>query len=214
MQRYATLATRQTCRVKQWWQLSGGTSPEESDVLITDVHSEALNLQLVDFKLPPPKELAEDERTNLIASSIARIWDGAEELKTMGEAIPADSSQAGGNSAAEMWMLLLVRMITRVAEPPPTLGDDAMDGSGDEMVVHDFYARQDQLRQTLCDYIMTDFPSRCVYCGDPYLFHGFTLSNRIRLATTWMNEEWYNDQIRCEEGGGWVMAFLSVIGIH
>lgn len=167
-------------------ELSGGTSLEESDALITDITSDALNLQLVDFKLPPPKELPEDDRINLIASAITRIWDGAEELKTMGEAIPADSSQAGGNSAAEMWMLLLVRMITRVAEPPPTPGgDDAMDGSGNEMVVHDFYARQDQLRQTLCDYIMTDFPSR------------------IRLATTWMNEEWYNDRIRCEKDPDW-----------
>ncbi|KIK09035.1 hypothetical protein K443DRAFT_672073 [Laccaria amethystina LaAM-08-1] len=167
-------------------ELSGGTSLEEGDALITDITSDALNLQLVDFKLPPPKELPEDDRINLIASAITRIWDSAEELKTMGEAIPADSPQAGGNSAAEMWMLLLVRMITRVAEPPRTLGgDDAMDGSGNEMVVHDFYARQDQLRQTLCDYIMTDFPSR------------------IRLATTWMNEEWYNDRIRCEKDPDW-----------
>lgn len=144
--------------------------------MITDITSDALNLQLVDFKLPPPKELPEDDRINLIASAITRIWDGAEELKTMGEVIPADSPQAGGNSAAEMWMLLLVRMITRVAEPPPTLGgDDAMDGSGNEMVVHDFYARQDQLRQTLCDYIMTDFPSRYVYHDGLYPFHGFTV---------------------------------------
>lgn len=62
-----------------------------------------------------------------------------------------------------MWMLLLVRMVTRVAEPPPMAeGDDAMDTGDVEVAVHDFYARQDQLRQTLCDYIMSDFPARYV----------------------------------------------------
>lgn len=62
-------------------------------------------------------------------------------------------------------MLLLVRMVTRVAEPPSEDIDDAMgdDVKGEgQVAVHDFYARQDQLRQTLCDYIMSDFPSRCV----------------------------------------------------
>jgi symplekin len=77
----------------------------------------------------------------------------------MGEGIAPESAQAGGNSAAEMWMLLLVRMITRVAEPPPDL-DDSMGDVSKDVVVLDFYLRQDQLRQTLCDYIMSDFPSR------------------------------------------------------
>lgn len=64
-----------------------------------------------------------------------------------------------------MWMLLLVRMITRVTEPPTDGdGDDGMDQSADgELVTTGFYTRQDQLRQTLCDYIMSDFPARCVF---------------------------------------------------
>lgn len=56
-------------------------------------------------------------------------------------------------------MLLLVRMITRVAQPP--VEEDAEEDSK-ERIVLDFYARQDQLRQKLCDYIMADFPSRFV----------------------------------------------------
>jgi symplekin len=56
-------------------------------------------------------------------------------------------------------MLLLVRMITRVAEPP--WNDDSMDDSNQcQVVEQDFFSRQDQLRQTLCDYVMADFPSR------------------------------------------------------
>jgi symplekin len=131
---------------------------------MVDIDSAATNLQLIDFKLPPPKELAEDERGQLIGGSVKRIWEGVEEFKMNGESISVDSTQAGGHSATEMWMLLLVRMVTRVAEPPPILaeGDNAMDTGDAEIAVHDFYARQDQLRQTLCDYIMSDFPARYV----------------------------------------------------
>jgi symplekin len=89
----------------------------------------------------------EEERRSLISDSVARIWTGADEL-------PVDSLQAGGTSPNEVWMLLVVRMITRVAQPPVDEEDNR------EQVVHDFYLRQDQLRQKLCDYIMADFPSR------------------------------------------------------
>ncbi|KAG6910030.1 hypothetical protein DXG01_013754 [Tephrocybe rancida] len=158
-------------------ELSGDIAIEPS---ATDIHAIAANLQLVDFKLPPPRDLTEDERTQQLGNAVKRIWDGAEELNVNGESLPVESTQAGGHSPTEIWMLLIVRMITRVTEPPPE--DDTMDDSAPE---HDFYTRQDQLRQTLCNYIMSDFPSR------------------IRLATAWMNEEWYNDQLRLAEDPNW-----------
>jgi symplekin len=120
-----------------------------------------IDFQRVDFTLPPPKDLTEKERLSLISTSITRIWSGAEELRVSGSSVLPESEQAGGNSASEMWMLLLVRMITRVAEPP--WSDESMDDSSRGQVPeHDFFSRQDQLRQTLCDYVMADFPSRCV----------------------------------------------------
>jgi len=123
-----------------------------------------INLQLIDFKLPPPNELTEDERMRLIGSSVKRIWGEAEDFKTNVESIPADSVQAGGHAATEMWMLLIVRMVTRVAEAPSISvgGDDTMENLAQSGTVDDFYARQDQLRQVLCDYIMADFPARYV----------------------------------------------------
>ncbi|KAJ7077855.1 Symplekin tight junction protein C terminal-domain-containing protein [Mycena belliarum] len=140
----------------------------------------AKNMELLDFKLPPPRDLSEEERSSCVRSSVSRIWDGSEDLKSNGEALPADSTQAGGHSPTEMWMLLLVRMMTRVVEPPRTVQDE-----GDDLVVSGFYDKQDRLRQTLCDYIMADFPAR------------------IRLATSWMNEEWYNDRIQLEIDQDW-----------
>ncbi|KAJ7355393.1 Symplekin tight junction protein C terminal-domain-containing protein [Mycena albidolilacea] len=141
----------------------------------------ANNMQLLDFKLPPPKELSDEERGSLVRNSVARIWDGFEDLKSNGEALPPDSTQAGGHSPSEMWMLLIVRLVTRVVDPP----SDSPEEGDDSVVLNDFYDRQDRLRQTLCDYIMSDFPAR------------------IRLATTWMNEEWYNDRIQLEADPDW-----------
>lgn len=119
-------------------------------------------LSLVEFKLPPPPALAEDERSALVSGSITRIWEGADELRVMGQGISPDSIQAGGNSASEMWMLLLIRMITRVAKPLTDMdtNPDEATSNGDEVVENDYYTRQDSLRQTLCNYIMADFPSR------------------------------------------------------
>ncbi|KAJ7281804.1 Symplekin tight junction protein C terminal-domain-containing protein [Mycena rebaudengoi] len=154
--------------------LGGELGPVDVDSVL------AKNMQLLDFQLPPPKDLSEEERSSLVRNSVLRIWDGSEDFKSNGEALPADSIQAGGNSPTELWMLLIVRLVTRVAEPPVSLDD-----GGDGVVVSDFYEGQDRLRQTLCEYIMSDFPAR------------------IRLATTWMNEEWYNDRIRLAEDRDW-----------
>ncbi|PPQ65473.1 LOW QUALITY PROTEIN: hypothetical protein CVT26_000113 [Gymnopilus dilepis] len=145
---------------------------------------EMTDLQLIDFKLPPPKEWSEDERSSVVSSSVTRIWECAAELRAMGESISPESTQAGGHSASEMWMLLLVRMITRVAEPPKTDENETGEQSK-ELVQQNYYVRQDRLRHTLCEYVMADFPSRA------------------RLATTWMNEEWYNDQIRQAKDRDW-----------
>ncbi|KAF6752970.1 Symplekin tight junction protein C terminal-domain-containing protein [Ephemerocybe angulata] len=155
---------------------------QEDQELVVETDMEKISLTLNEFRIPAPPELDENGRTKTLGKALTRIWDGADELKEFAEVIPADSSQAGGNSATELWMLLLVRMITRVAQPPEK---NEKDKEGSEVVLTNYYVRQDQLRQTLCDHIMTDFPAR------------------VRLATTWMNEEWYNDRIRLAKDSNW-----------
>ncbi|KIK60366.1 hypothetical protein GYMLUDRAFT_43667 [Collybiopsis luxurians FD-317 M1] len=169
-------------------ELSGlATSPEE---VSTEVDSapgvdEKAIISLSDFKLPSPKTLSStDDQIQQISKSITRIYDGAAELRLSTAANATVDTTIGG--PLDMWMLLVVRMITRVAEPPLELDPSR----GEEDIATDdadtpFYERQDRLRKTLCDYIMSDFPGR------------------IRLATTWMNEEWYNDQIRQERNPNW-----------
>lgn len=160
-------------------ELSGPESLVD-DRIEFDMDTIVNNLHAIDFKLLPPKDLSDEGRVTLLKVSMRRIWEGSSELRD-GELIPADSTQAGGSSAIELWMLLLVRLITRVAKPPLELEET----DEENKQATDYYTRQDQLRQTLCDYVMSDFPSR------------------VRLATTWMNEEWYNDQIRAIWDRNW-----------
>ncbi|CAL1714714.1 unnamed protein product [Somion occarium] len=144
-----------------------------------------LTLDLQGFHLPPPKELSDNDREVLVRSSMSRIWEGAKDLA------PHDydvSAEPHGSSATDLWMLLIVRLVTRVAEPPPSDSPDGEEWDGDMTngeMIGSLATHQDRLRQTLCDYIMSDF------------------SGRLRLATTWMNEEWYNDQIRSQIDREW-----------
>lgn len=121
-----------------------------------------MNITLSDFKLPPPKDLANtDTRIDLITKSITRIYDAAVEMRPNTASDPGPDVTIGG--PMDMWMLLTVRMITRVAEPPelddPSSSEDTpMDNEKKDVTL--FYERQDRLRRTLCEYIMSDFPGR------------------------------------------------------
>ncbi|KAL1686427.1 Symplekin tight junction protein C terminal-domain-containing protein [Schizophyllum commune] len=126
--------------------------------------------------LPAPPRLGEGEKMALVRDAVARVWDG-------------DGLVGGtaGLEGPELWMLLLVRMVTRVAAPlvgEAGGGETEGDAANGQIVtaadVEKFYERQDALRKTLRDYIVADF------------------SGRLSLATTWMNEEWYNDQIHLQ----------------
>ncbi|KAI0322800.1 Symplekin tight junction protein C terminal-domain-containing protein [Amylostereum chailletii] len=140
----------------------------------------------MDLKIPPPRILESPESESLVRSSIARIWDEAQGNTGM-------ATGAAKTGQLDMWMLLLVRMVTRGADPGEKRdkgkGKEKVDAVEDESESMDDamarYEKQDRLRTVLCDYIMADF------------------SGRMRLATAWMNEEWYNDQLRQEREPDW-----------
>lgn len=122
------------------------------------MHEDMLSLDLSDFKLPPPGDLSEDSRLALMRGSIFRIRESAEELRHT-------HSTNGFQPAGDMWMLLVVRMITRVAVPGPGPDVPQEDVKCDDMAesrLTTLYSRQDALRQTLCEYIMDDLPTRSV----------------------------------------------------
>jgi symplekin len=110
-------------------------------------------LQMIDFKLPPPKEFSEEDRDLLIRESVTRIW-------TCGSEFVEDAS------SADLWMLLMVRLVTRLVEPPLDEATieaerEKMDEAEGKVLVNvNLYGRQDRMRQTLCTYVMEDFHSR------------------------------------------------------
>ncbi|KAG9047536.1 hypothetical protein FS837_002060 [Tulasnella sp. UAMH 9824] len=171
----------------------------EPDKLNTDleIHGHApedeendLEVALPDvaFELPPARLLSPKERSEMIRLSIQRIRSKGE----VGGILPIESGDGDtptnpvpvvGLSPQEAWILFIVRMATR----GPVA--DSQDVSGIEgstaMTKRNVASNAKSIRQIVYDYVMDDFPTRC------------------RLATIWMNEEWYNDSIRREMDGRW-----------
>ncbi|KAH8111033.1 Symplekin tight junction protein C terminal-domain-containing protein [Phellopilus nigrolimitatus] len=141
-------------------------------------------LRFADFKLPPPREVSESERRALVRSSMSRIWDTSSDLTPTGEAMSTSHQLVQSAPSQDLWMLLLVRMITRLT-PPTEDGDVQNEEDKTNSMEVDTISRQERIRQTLFDYIMTDFPAR------------------ERLAIIWMNEEWYNDKLRSARNPDW-----------
>lgn len=83
---------------------------------------------------------------------INRICDGGEDLQT--------HALSASPHSDDMWMLLIVRMITRVVEPVADVPRNEDGSNTEEEQFIDISSRQDKLRQVLCDHIMADFPSR------------------------------------------------------
>ncbi|KAJ8461969.1 hypothetical protein ONZ51_g11199 [Trametes cubensis] len=114
------------------------------------------------LQAPPARELDSDERDEL-------------DLVPHQPGLADSGDSIHHTSPANMWMLLLVRMVTHVSDPAEDgdAGEEQEDPNGEEGAISrksDIYDRQDRLRHALRDYIMADFPGR------------------VQLATTWMNE--------------------------
>ncbi|KAG8760401.1 hypothetical protein FRC11_000462 [Ceratobasidium sp. 423] len=125
------------------------------------------------FSLPAPRDLSDAARNGLVKSSVGRIWDAGDEA--LGREVKA-GNETVGLPPEEMWMLLVVRMISRGAG-----AGRIKDEGGERALVHNLAFREDGMRQMLLDYLLADF------------------SGRMRLAIVWMNEEWYNDRIQAKQ---------------
>lgn len=149
-------------------------------------------LRFADFKLPSPREFSEPERQDLLQQSMSRIWDTSRELVPASDVASRTHQPSQGASSRDLWMLLLVRMITR-ADPEEEHAEKGGDGETEderpESMEVDTTSRRERIRQTLFEYIVSNFPAR------------------ERLAVTWMNEEWYNDKIKGAKYPDWYPAY-------
>lgn len=133
---------------------------QEDDDTLAKAGLDANELLPIEFQVPPPSVLDKEERAATVKSAATRIWQSSGDL--------AVGPQTGGR---DVWMLVLVRMITRVVDPANSKGkakadrttskasgSDADAEMDEEMV--ELYERQDRLRRVLCEYIMADFSGR------------------------------------------------------
>ncbi len=133
---------------------------QEDDDTLATADLDAKELPLLEFQVSPPSVLGEVERATTVKSAATRIWQNSGDL--------AVGPQTGGR---DVWMMLLVRMITRVVDPVDGKSKAKADGAIDKTTDPDvdvemdeemleLYERQDRSRRVLCDYIMADFSGR------------------------------------------------------
>ncbi|KAG9104316.1 hypothetical protein FRC06_003605 [Ceratobasidium sp. 370] len=142
-----------------------------------DEQIETVPLDPGTFALPPPKDLSDAARNRLVRSSVTRMWDTGEG-QMQGE-VGRARGRGGemGLPPEEMWMLVVVRMISRGA------GGQMGEGEGEDReraLVQQGAFREDAMRHLLLEYVLDDF------------------SARMRLAIVWLNEEWYNDRVQAK----------------
>jgi symplekin len=112
-------------------------------------------LKLINFKLPPPRALSETECQSTLKSAIARIRDTPQELNHPPDVLGQTAHV--GLPASDMWMLLLVRMVTRAPTSDETMKEGQVKEESDLKLVKTL---DDDRRRTLCNYVLEDFSSR------------------------------------------------------
>ena len=146
--------------------MSGDAEPVDEAEAALDHDMDLAELPLTDFKLPPARELDESGREGLVQKAISRIREGAKDLAAH-DMFDVSDGQAAKTTPTDMWMLLLVRMVTRVSDPAASGDEDEdvmKDDDGTVIRRSDIYDRQDRLRHALVEYIMADFSGRYVCC--------------------------------------------------
>lgn len=115
-------------------------------------------LNMSDFTLPAPQPLAPEARTGSLKSAMTRIWNNSSSASSTPHDAPASLTE--GAPGTDLWMLLLVRMVTRVLDYRESEEDAprSEDAASSELSVQ----KQDDIRQTICNYVIADFPSRYV----------------------------------------------------
>ncbi|KZP01587.1 hypothetical protein CALVIDRAFT_532363 [Calocera viscosa TUFC12733] len=158
------------------------------------------SLRLAKYDLPLPQPVDPSSRTKIIQSALARVWDNGKEMELMdvhtSEESEADNIKAvTGLPPHEIWMLTLVRMVTRGSA---SSGEGLGIEEGSLTPPSRIHPTADDIRQRLYDFVLGDFP------------------NRVKVATTWMAEEWVNgirqrqdEQLQTSHYDKWLRMILE-----
>ncbi|KAK2793774.1 hypothetical protein FQN52_000726 [Onygenales sp. PD_12] len=168
------------------------------------------------FVLPQPPPLSKDEAAAIGKGAIERVFSMISSLDQPSKSLKGPSQKPGfGRLAAssfdrDSWLLLLTRLATRASAglDVDEEADAIVKAEHGRQVSNQRMTMADGIREMLYRYVLEDF------------------RGRINLAISWMNEEWYNDQIQLKhaaaQGDGdranvprhydrWVMRLLEGI---
>ncbi|EGC44629.1 mRNA cleavage and polyadenylation specificity factor complex subunit [Histoplasma capsulatum var. duboisii H88] len=137
------------------------------------------------FVLPQPPPLTEEEAAEIGKGAIERVFNMISTLEkpsksTKGSQKPGFGRLAASSFDRDSWLVLLTRLATRASAG---LEVDETDENfkaedGRQLLLNQRISMANGIREMLYRYVLEDFRVR------------------INAAISWMNEEWYNDQIQ------------------
>jgi symplekin len=145
---------------------------------VTELQPELMSLG--PFVLPPPPPLTKEEAGNIGRGTVERIFDMLTSMDMPQKPTRGSNQQqlgfarlAASTFDRDAWITLLTRLATRASASVETDSKTKYDfATGNKLVI------STTIREMLYRYIVEDFRSR------------------INVGISWMNEEWYNDQIQ------------------
>lgn len=141
------------------------------------------------FVLPKPPPLSPEDVEHLGKETVSRIFAMISTLPQSSKAVVNNPSQsigfgrlAASSSDRESWLTLLTRLATRSsAGLESEESHDSQKGPGKQNIAN-------SIRNILYRYVLEDFRAR------------------MNFAISWMNEEWYNDQIQLKNTSSQIEA--------
>lgn len=121
------------------------------------------------FKLPRPRPMSDKQRGTLVDSCLLRVQSRGHEYAMTHKSRGIEYLGQRGKPTPDMWILLLVRMVTRGTWSSADIedeneDDEAAEENGDEVAKpNGLSAKLDaeyRMRKMLFNYIVTDFTSR------------------------------------------------------
>jgi hypothetical protein len=150
-------------------------------------------------------------------SALQRVRKRGEESLATAIASSTAATLDGSVAETELWMLLIVRIITRGAHEPEEEEEEA-EGESTAMMKAKNTPREatERMRRILCNYVLGDFANRFVnLIAASRCF--LRLPFRSRLGLIWLNEEWFNDELRVRSNSRIVSSsshFLLTCSTH
>lgn len=166
-----------------WFAFQKNVPKGENDTVLDEEEDElALQLGPSTYELPSPKPLDTSQTNAFLKATMQR-------LSTTGSTLSSSITTTGnatdgslinkGPPPSEMWMLLFVRMITRAqtnSEGAPETrtkeeqidpegfgeSENTVDVKGKGRSKEEIWERNELLRGTVLEYVLTDFPARYV----------------------------------------------------